>query len=140
MEIMTTYIHLSTEGFTGIYNLTPEVQDLVDETGFVEGQVAIFGIGSTTGISTVEFEPGLVHHDVKEMLDKLAPYGKNYEHNKTWGDDNGASHLRSTLIGTSLNVPFIDGRLLLGTWQQIIFIDFDTSSRSRKVVVQIIGK
>lgn len=140
MEIRTKYIQLSTNGHNGIFNITPEVQDIIDNEKFSEGQVTVFSVGSTTGISTIEFEPGLVHKDVKEMLDKLAPYGKDYEHNKTWGDNNGASHLRSTLIGTSLNVPFIDGKLLLGTWQQIVFIDFDTSARTRKIVVQIIGK
>ena len=140
MEITTKYIQLSTDGYNGIFNITPDVQDIITNENFREGQVTVFAIGSTTGISTIEYEPGLVNNDVKEMFDKIAPYGKDYEHNKTWGDNNGASHLRSTLTGTSLNVPFLEGKLLLGTWQQIVFIDFDTSSRNRRVVVQIIGK
>jgi secondary thiamine-phosphate synthase enzyme len=102
--------------------------------------VLISAIGSTTGITTVEYEPGLVEHDIAEMLNKLAPYGVNYEHNKTWGDDNGAAHLRSTLIGTSQTIPFENGKLILGTWQQIIFMDFDTRPRNREIVVQITGE
>ena len=139
MELTTKIIQLSTMGHSHIYNITEEVQDVIRQEQILEGQVVVFGIGSTTGISTLEFEPGLVDHDIKEMLDKIAPYNVPYEHNKTWGDDNGASHLRSFLVKTSLTIPFIDGALLLGTWQQIVFADFDTRSRNRKLVVQITG-
>ena len=96
-------------------------------------------MGSTTGITSLEYEPGLVNHDIARMLDKLAPYGVNYEHNKTWGDDNGAAHLRSALVGTSQSFPFQEGRLLLGTWQQVVFMDFDTRPRDRTIVVQLTG-
>ncbi len=140
MEIITKSITFSTQGHTDIIDLTPTIQEALRETKLKEGQVTVFGIGSTTGISTVEYEPGLVKKDIAEMLDKFAPYGKNYLHNQTWGDDNGAAHLRSTLIGTSDCAPFSDGQLLLGTWQQIIFIDFDTRPRNRKVVLQFMGK
>ena len=121
-------------------DITSKVQDILEKEGFIEGSVLISAIGSTTGITTVEYEPGLVNHDISEMLDKLAPYGVQYEHNKTWGDDNGAAHLRSTLIGTSQTIPFENGKLILGTWQQIIFMDFDTRPRSREIVVQIMGQ
>jgi secondary thiamine-phosphate synthase enzyme len=140
MEISTQTITFETKGYTDIVDITDKVQKVVNASGLSEGQVTIFGIGSTTGISTIEFEPGLVHTDLAEMFEKFAPYRVNYAHNQTWGDDNGAAHLRSTLTGSSLVVPFLEGNLLLGTWQQIVFIDYDTRARSRKVVVQVIGK
>ena len=139
MIIKSRTIQLKTKGYTDILDITGKVQGLINEEGFLEGSVLISAIGSTTGITTVEYEPGLVNHDISEMLDTLAPYGMQYEHNKTWGDDNGAAHLRSTLIGTSQTIPFQNGKLTLGTWQQIIFIDFDTRPRNREIVVQIMG-
>lgn len=140
MEIITHTIAFSTKGKTDIIDITDKVANVVAETGLQEGIVHVFAIGSTTGITTVEYEPGLVNHDIAEMFQQIAPYGKDYQHNQTWGDDNGSSHLRSTLIGTHLTAPMSKGSLLLGTWQQIIFIDFDTRPRSRKVVVQVMGK
>lgn len=139
MQIFTHTIEFSTKGYTDIIDLTSRIRQALAETGLQEGQVTVFAIGSTTGVSTVEYEPGLVGHDIENMLEQIAPYGKNYEHNKTWGDDNGAAHLRSTLVGTSYAVPFTDGQLLLGTWQQVIFIDFDTRPRQRRVVLQFLG-
>lgn len=140
MKILTQTIEFATKGHTDIIDLTPRIRQALAETGLREGQVTVFGVGSTTGISTVEYEPGLVDHDVKNMLSQIAPYGKNYQHNKTWGDDNGAAHLRSTLVGTSYVAPFSNGQLLLGTWQQVIFIDFDTRPRQRSVVLQFLGE
>ncbi|MBL4654465.1 MAG: YjbQ family protein [Bacteroidia bacterium] len=140
MDIKTSHIVFDTTGQTDIVDITQEVQKNVSEAGFKEGNVTVFGIGSTTGITTIEYEPGLVKTDLPEFYEKIAPYGHNYEHHNMWGDDNGSSHVRATLQGCSLTVPFTDGQLLLGTWQQIIFIDFDTRPRSRKVVTQIIGK
>ncbi len=139
MEVKTDLISLDTKGNTQILDITGRVQEFITANSFREGQVTVFSLGSTTGISTVEFEPGLVHHDIREMLDKIAPYNVAYHHNETWHDNNGASHLRSTLIKTSMAFPFMDSKLLLGTWQQIIFLDFDTRPRSRKVVLQITG-
>ena len=139
MEIHTEYLSFSTQGKTDIIDLTDKVAKALNQTGLSEGQLTVFAIGSTTGITTVEYEPGLVNHDIAKMFDKIAPYGQGYAHNKTWGDDNGAAHLRSTLTKTSQTFPFEEGRLILGTWQQIIFIDFDTRPRSRKVVVQMLG-
>jgi secondary thiamine-phosphate synthase enzyme len=135
----TRQIEFNTKGFTQIVDITEKVQQEIITSGFEEGNVTLFAIGSTTGLSTIEYEPGLVKKDISEMFDKLAPYGVLYAHNQTWGDDNGAAHVRSTLQGSSLVVPFVNSKLTLGTWQQIIFIDFDTRPRSRKVIVQIIG-
>ena len=139
IDITTNTIELNGKGHTDIIDITGEVQQAINDGSFEEGNITVFAIGSTTGISTIEYEPGLVQHDVRNMLDQVAPYGMPYQHNKTWGDDNGAAHLRSTLMGTSYSIPFKNGQLILGTWQQIIFIDFDTRPRRRKVVVQIIG-
>ncbi|MFB6258384.1 MAG: secondary thiamine-phosphate synthase enzyme YjbQ [Flavobacteriales bacterium] len=140
LTLYTDSIQFETQGHTDIINITDRVQDLISASGLTEGQALIFAVGSTGGISTVEYEPGLVEQDIAEMFDHFSPYGKGYAHNRTWGDDNGAAHLRSTLTGTSLNVPFQEGRLILGTWQQIVFLDFDTRGRSRQVVVQAMGK
>lgn len=140
MEIKTEVISFQTEGYTSIINLSDEVSRIIRESELQEGQATVYGIGATTGITTLEYEPGLVNKDVDQMLGKLAPYGHGYAHNQTWGDDNGASHLRSALIGTSQAFPFKDKRLLTGTWQQIVFLDFDTRARKREVVVQLIGK
>ena len=140
VNLETHNIEFSTQGNTQLVDITDKVQSVLSQSGFSEGNITLFAVGSTTGLSTVEYEPGLVHHDVAEMYQKIAPYGVAYRHNQTWGDDNGAAHLRSTLTGSSLVVPFIHNKLILGTWQQIIFIDFDTRARSRKVVVQVLGK
>ena len=140
MDVETTFVEFSTQGKTDIIDLTEEVQQKITDSQFSEGSVLVSAIGSTTGITTVEFEPGLVNHDIKEMFSKIAPYGVDYKHNKTWGDDNGAAHLRSTITGTSETYPFQNRKLILGTWQQIIFLDYDTRPRSRRVVVQISGK
>ena len=140
MDLTTQFIEFSTKGRTTIVDLTGEVQEMISISGFTEGSANIFGIGSTTGITTVEYEPGLVNSDIPRLFDQLAPYGPDYAHHGTWGDDNGASHVRATLQGCNLVVPFYEGKLLLGTWQQIIFIDFDTRERSRRVAVQLYGK
>jgi secondary thiamine-phosphate synthase enzyme len=139
IELETHFIKFNTRGRTHIVDITDNIRQIITKAGFKEGNATIFGIGSTTGISTIEFEPGLVNTDIPALYDKLAAYGPDYAHHNTWGDDNGASHVRSTLTGSSLVVPFKDGRLLTGTWQQIIFLDFDTRARNREVVVQMIG-
>ena len=139
IELETRQINFSTNGRTHIVDITDMVHTEIHNSGFTEGNATLFAVGSTTGLSTIEFEPGLVQRDIAEMFDKLAPYGVPYAHNDTWGDDNGAAHVRSTLQGSSMVVPFVDGTLTLGTWQQLIFLDFDTRSRSRKVIVQLIG-
>lgn len=140
IDLETRQIEFPTKGHTHIIDITDLIENEISKSEFKEGQATLFAVGSTTGLSTIEFEPGLVHTDIAEMFDKFAPYGVPYAHNDTWHDDNGAAHVRSTLQGSSLVVPFIDKKLTLGTWQQIIFIDFDTRPRSRKVVVQLYGK
>ena len=140
IDLATCYITFSTKGNTDIIDITSKVQAEIEKSSFYEGQATIFGIGSTTGLTTIEYEPGLVQTDMAAMYDRLAPYRVPYAHNDTWGDDNGAAHLRATLQGCSLVVPFESAQLILGTWQQIVFIDFDTRPRSRKVVVQLLGK
>ena len=140
MDIRSTSFELNTPGNNSIHDITPQVADFITENDIHEGQVLIFAQGSTTGITTLEFEPGLVQTDVKELMEQIAPYGKDYSHNQTWGDGNGASHLRSALVKTSITVPFINKELCLGTWQQVVFIDFDTRPRSRKIILQMTGK
>lgn len=140
LDLFTDSITFETKGQTDIINITEQVADIVGESGFDEGQALVFAVGSTGGVSTVEYEPGLVNQDIAAMFDHFAPYGKPYAHNQTWGDDNGAAHLRSTLTGTSFTVPFQEGELILGTWQQIVFLDYDTRKRAREVVVQVLGK
>jgi secondary thiamine-phosphate synthase enzyme len=100
----------------------------------------LFNVGSTAGITTTEYEPGLANTDIAAAFERIAPEGGLYEHEKTWHDDNGHSHVRATLLGPSLSVPFTEGRLVLGTWQQIILVDFDTRARQRTVVCQLIGE
>lgn len=140
MEIATETISIRTKGNTDIIDITPSVQEIVSKLNFREGSATIFAVGSTAGLTTVEYEPGLVKKDLPRLFDQLAPYGKDYAHHNTWGDDNGSSHVRASLLGCSLVVPFVDGKLTLGTWQQIAYLDFDTRSRSRQIVVQVIGK
>ncbi len=141
MSIGTVHgtISVSTNGFNDIVNITPQVKDFVRENGLVEGQLLVFINGSTAAISTIEYEPGLLK-DLPEMMEKIAPMNRRYHHDDTWHDGNGYAHLRSTLTGTSFTVPVIDGRLVLGTWQQIILIDFDNTSRHRSVVLQFVGE
>ncbi len=118
-------------------DITREVEEFVKQSGVNEGAVLIFNIGSTGAITTIEYEPGL-KKDFPNIMERIAPYDYPYEHHKTWGDDNGSSHVRSAIVGTSLVVPFKDGKLMLGTWQQIVVINFDTRRRTRRVVLQIL--
>lgn len=136
--IHTKTIQVKTKGFTDIIDLSDEIEKFLTESKIKEGTLIVFVPGSTAGITTIEYEPGL-KKDIGEILEKIAPYKKDYEHHKTWGDDNGAAHIRAALIGPSQAIPIINGRLACGTWQQVVLIDFDTSARTRKVVLQLIG-
>lgn len=138
MQIVTKFIEFESKGFCDIKDITDEVQKIIRESKLKEGSALIFSIGSTTGVTTIEYEPGLIK-DYPALMEKIIPSNVDYKHDMTWGDGNGFSHLRSSLQKTSLTVPFYDGRLLLGTWQQIIFIDFDNKRRNRKIVVQLTG-
>ena len=135
--MQTRYIELRTKGNTDIVDITPGIENIVDEEGVSDGILFLSVIGSTAGLTTMEYESGL-EKDLKETFEKLLPYKKDYAHNATWSDDNGHSHLRSSFIKTNLFVSVTEGRLDLGTWQQVVLIDFDTRPRQRKVVVKII--
>ena len=139
MMVVTKSIKIKSQGETDIINITRDAQDAVQKSKVKNGVVTVFVPGATGGLTTVEYEPGLVS-DLKNMFEKIAPRKGNYDHNATWGDGNGFSHVRASLLGPSLTVPFTGGKLTLGTWQQIIFIDFDNRSRSRELVLQIIGE
>ena len=137
--VITKTIKMNTKGETDIIDITSSVGSLLKKSGAKEGTATIFVVGATGGITTVEYEPGLVS-DLKDAFEKLAPRKGSYAHNEKWGDGNGFSHVRASLLGPSLTVPFSKGELTLGRWQQIIFIDFDNRPRSREIVVKIIGE
>ena len=139
MVIHTTEVELQTRGHCDVKDVTSTLQEAVTKSGLDEGQASVFVSGSTAGVTTLEFEPGLVK-DLNEFFQRLIPEGPDYHHHATWGDDNGSSHLRAALLKPSLTIPFRGGRLLLGTWQQVVVIDFDTRSRSRKLVFQLLGE
>ncbi len=139
MKIHTAKLVEKTEGYCDIIDITPKVDELVQKEKIKNGLATVFVSGSTAALTTIEFEPGLVK-DLKELLEKLIPSGKRYHHDDRWGDDNGFSHLRSSLFGPSLQIPIEGGRLLLGTWQQIVLVDFDNRPRSREIVVQLMGE
>ncbi len=137
--IATRVIELKTKAGYDVQDITPQVFRAVEESKLRSGIVTIFCPGSTAGLTTIEFEPGVVA-DLRQVLDEITPPDRDYKHHQRWGDDNGRSHLRAALIGPALTVPFVDGRLALGTWQQIVFCEFDTRARSRRLVVQIMGE
>jgi secondary thiamine-phosphate synthase enzyme len=137
--IVTREIHLRTAGYTAIEDITRIVQEVVSESGLAAGIVTIFCPGSTAGLTTIEYEDGIIS-DLQRVFEEIAPVNRSYKHHRRWGDDNGSAHIRAALIGPSLTVPFTGGRLTLGTWQQIVFLDFDTSPRARKIVAQIMGE
>jgi secondary thiamine-phosphate synthase enzyme len=132
-------ITCQTSGNDHIVDLTVDVLDVVRRSGVKTGQATAMVVGSTAALSTLEFEPGLVRHDVAAALERLASRDGEYEHEKTWHDDNGHSHVRACLVGPSLALPVVDGAIPLGTWQQIVLIDFDTRPRHRRVVVCVVG-
>lgn len=138
MTVKTEYLQLTTRGNAEVIDITREVQQRISAAGLKAGIAVINVCGSTGALTTCEFEPGLVA-DIKEVFEKLIPPG-NYHHDEAWHDGNGHSHLRASLVGASLTVPFAERKLILGTWQQIIFIDFDNRSRKRQLVVQILGE
>jgi secondary thiamine-phosphate synthase enzyme len=132
-------LELKTRGNDHILDLTDQVQALVGEVGLTTGQVVLMVQGSTGALSTLEFEPGLVNHDIAAAMERIAPRDGRYLHEETWHDDNGHSHVRATLMGPSLALVVADGAIPLGTWQQIVFMDFDTRSRRRTIHVSLVG-
>jgi len=139
MAVDTREFKVNTKGYCDIRDVTDTVAELVKQSGISEGTVTVFTPGSTAGVTTIEYEPGLLK-DLPEAFEKLAPRDVPYAHDATWGDGNGFSHVRAALLGASLTVPVKSGSLLLGTWQQIVVIDFDNKSRGRRVIVQIMGE
>jgi secondary thiamine-phosphate synthase enzyme len=130
---------LSTSGFSDIKDITPFLRDSLAESKFSDGHLIVFVPGATAGLTTIEYEPGLVM-DFPELMEKLVPMNASYHHDNTWHDGNGYAHLRAALIGPSITIPFEDGKLVLGTWQQVIFIDFDNRPRQRQLHLQLNGE
>jgi len=137
--VATHTLQISTKGQGDAHDLTRAVARAVAESGIQDGIVTVFVSGSTAGVTTIEFEPGALH-DLNAVFEELAPRGGEYRHHLRWGDDNGSSHVRAALLGPSVTVPFKGGALLLGQWQQIAVLEFDTRPRSREIVIQIVGE
>ncbi|MBN1191743.1 MAG: YjbQ family protein [Dehalococcoidales bacterium] len=137
--IINKTIHVSTRGHGDIIDITGQVNGEVENTGLKNGTITVFVVGSTAGLTTIEYESGLIA-DFQAMWERLAPQNIRYEHNERWHDGNGYAHVRASLLGSSLTIPLVERRLTLGTWQQIILVDFDNRSREREIVVQIIGE
>ena len=137
--VVTKGISLSTKGECDIIDITPQIEKGVSEANINNGTVTIFVAGSTAGITTIEFESGVLS-DFQDMWQRNVPENIPYNHDRAWGDGNGHSHVRASLLGASLVVPFNNKRLTLGTWQQIVVVDFDNRPRSRQIVVQIMGE
>ena len=140
MGVQTHEFEIKTRGNNEVLNLTDRVTSCLETGSISNGIATVFVVGSTAGLTTTEFEPGLVNRDLKAAFEGIAPQAGRYLHEETWHDDNGHSHVRASLLGPSLTVPFVDRRMQLGTWQQIVLLDFDTRGRSRKIVVQVVGE
>ena len=138
MNVITDSFELSTPGHTAIIDITPDVRAILKRSALNEGNVTVFVAGSTAGITSIEFEPGLLQ-DIPEAFEKFAPTGVTYHHDATWGDGNGYAHVRAAMLGPSFFAPFQAGKLILGTWQQIVLIDFDNRPRNRIIIVQMMG-
>jgi len=138
--VKTERIKVKTAGNCDVVNITEQVSKAVSESDIIVGTLTVFNVGSTAGITTTEYEPGLANYDIAAAFERIAPQRGRYEHEKTWHDDNGHSHVRAALLGPSLSVPVVDGQMMLGTWQQIILVDFDTRARTRTVICQLTGE
>ena len=139
---MSTYsdeINIRTNGEVDIIDITSQIQNIVKKSNIKNGIACVFVPGSTGTITTIEYEPGL-KKDFPRALQKIAPKGDHYDHHETWHDDNGHSHVRASLMGPSINIPIIDRKIIHGTWQQIVFVELDTSPRNRNLIVQIVGE
>jgi secondary thiamine-phosphate synthase enzyme len=138
MTIKTGSLILNTHGNTDIFDISRDLERLISESGLSSGILTIFCPSSTSGITTVEFEPGAVA-DLKRLFEELIPSKCDYAHNATWDDGNGHSHMRASLLGPSLTIPFVNKTMTLGTWQQVVYLDFDVRPRHRELVVQMLG-
>lgn len=132
-------LEINTRGFTDIIDITDKVQEIIHNEKIKTGVCHLFVIGSTAALTTCEADENL-YEDIREVLENIAPYKKNWRHHQTWHDDNGAAHIRATILGPSLTVPVANGKLTLGIWQKIILIDFDTGPRTRKIIVNLVGE
>jgi len=139
MQVKLNHIFLTTHGNTDIIDITQKVIEGVDSSTLTNGLVTIFCPSSTSGVTTLEYEQG-VQQDLKRIFNEIAPKEYAYQHEEAWHDGNGHSHIRAALLKPSLTIPLVDGRMTLGTWQQIVYIDFDTRPRKREIIVQIIGE
>jgi secondary thiamine-phosphate synthase enzyme len=139
VAVVTRTLQVASAGENDVIDLTEGVRKAVKEAGLGSGIVTVFVSGSTGAVTTMECEPGLVK-DFPRMLERVSPKSISYEHHKTWNDDNGRSHVKASLIGPSVTVPFVGGELMLGTWQQVVFIELDTRPRRRDIVIQILGE
>ncbi len=139
MKIFTAKLTQKTQGFCDIIDITAKVREVIEKEKVRRGQLTLFVSGSTAALTTIENESGLVQ-DLKEFVEKLIPSDRRYHHDARWGDDNGFSHLRASLFGPSLAVPIENGQPLLGTWQQVVLLDFDNRPRTREITVQLIGE
>jgi len=137
--VATQRFEVSTTGQGDANDITRRVGEAIGASDIRSGVATVFVVGSTAGITTIEFEPGAIA-DLNAVFEELAPRDGEYQHHLRWGDDNGSSHVRAALLGPSLGVPFVDGALTLGTWQQILLLEFDTRPRQREIVVQIVGE
>ena len=135
----TEELQVKSRGNNDVINITDSVAQAVGKSGVKDGIVTVFVVGSTAGITTTEYEPGLADYDLEAAFEKIAPKNARYEHEETWHDDNGHAHVRASLLGPSITVPIVEGRMTLGTWQQIILIDFDTRARNRTIICQIVS-
>jgi len=139
MAVITIPIRVSTHGDADVIDITDAVEASVRQSDVESGIVTIFCPSATSALTTIEYEPGCLS-DLRRLFDEIVDPNRHYQHNARWGDGNGHSHVRAALLGPSLTVPFTDRRLLLGTWQQIVFVDFDNRARNRELVVQILGE
>lgn len=139
MKVVSDTIKLQTQGEGDMIDMTSQLSNIVQESKIKNGTVTIFVSGSTAAVTTIEYESGLIH-DFPEMLSRIVPKDLEYEHDNTWHDGNGHSHVRSSLIGPNITIPIIHGKLTLGTWQQVVLLEMDTRSRNRTVILQIMGQ
>jgi secondary thiamine-phosphate synthase enzyme len=139
LTVRTKKFTEKTAGFCDIVDITGKITEEIDQAKIRQGLISVFVSGSTAAVTTIEHEPGLIK-DLKELVEKLIPSNRKYHHDDRWGDDNGFSHLRASLFGPSLSIPIENGRALLGTWQQVVLLDFDNRPRTREITVQLIGE
>ncbi len=139
MTVKSLFISFNTRGNADLVDITGQVTACLGEAGLKDGILTIFCPSSTSALTTIEYEPGVVS-DLKRLFDEIIPSDRPYQHDRAWGDGNGHSHVRASLLKPSLTIPFVSGRLTLGTWQQIVYVDFDNRSRRRELVVQVMGE